>query len=68
MLRLVVFLASVVFWVQSSRSVSHASGISADNFTIHGFLQANYDMRITGQQPPNYEVSVVGLSYIHRFQ
>jgi len=52
-LRLVIFLASVVLWVQSSRSVSHASGISADNFTIHGFLQANYDMRITGQQPPN---------------
>ena len=53
MLRLIIFLASVVLWVHSARPMSHASGISAENFSLHGFLQANYDFRLTGQQPPN---------------
>ena len=53
MLRLIIFLASVVLWVHSSRPISHASGVSAENLSFHGFLQANYDFRLTGQQPPN---------------
>jgi hypothetical protein len=53
MLRPVIFLAAVVLWVPASCLISHASGVSAENFSLHGFLQANYDMRITGQQPPD---------------
>jgi hypothetical protein len=53
MLRLVIFLISAVLWVHSSRLMSHASGVSAEDLSIHGFLQANYDFRLIGQQPPN---------------
>ncbi|MEK9172170.1 MAG: hypothetical protein AAB282_00770, partial [Nitrospirota bacterium] len=53
MLRLVIFLTAVVIWVHSSRLMSHASGVSAEDLSIHGFLQTNYDVRLTGQYPPN---------------
>lgn len=53
MLRRVLFLTTVVLWVPALCLMSHASGVSAEDLSIHGFLQMNYDVRLTGRQPPN---------------
>lgn len=52
-LRLVIFLTSLILCVHSARFTLHASRAFAKELSIHGFLQANYDVRLTGQQPPN---------------
>ncbi len=50
MLRLILLLISIsiVLWV-------HASRVFAEELSLHGFLQANYSVRLTGLQPPTSE-------------
>ncbi|MBI3606594.1 MAG: hypothetical protein HY207_01335 [Nitrospirae bacterium] len=53
MLRRVIFLASALFCFHASPLTPYASRASAEELSIHGFLQTNYDTRLTGQYPPN---------------
>lgn len=55
MLRRVIFLASALFCFHTLPLTPYPSRAMAEELLIHGFLQANYDMRVTGQHPPGPE-------------
>jgi hypothetical protein len=55
MVRLAIFLATVIFCVHASGFTLQASRTWAEELPLHGFLQANYSARLTGLQPPTSE-------------
>ena len=53
MLGRVIFLVFALFCFNPISLALYPSRACAEDLSLHGFLQANYDMRVTGQQPPN---------------